>query len=148
LIVLVFNVRIYWLFDYLLSHNDFCTVLYFHQYLPSWVKFGRCLKYLLKTQLFWYRYWFSHTFNGLFSRTTWVIWHQKGKSFWILLKQALMGGSGISWTIRKSFAPHSRQITIPVPHHSIFYGSDALPDAQTTVSKHWRQSIDTDCHVK
>ena len=32
------------------------------------------------------------------------------------------GGSGISWTICKSFAPHSRQITTPVPHHSIFYG--------------------------
>jgi len=51
----------------------------------------------------------------------------------------MMGGSGISWTICKSFAPHSRQITMPVPHHSIFYGPDALPDAQPTVSKHWRQ---------
>jgi len=25
---------------------------------------------------------------------------------------------------------------MPVPHHSIFYGLDALPDAQPTVSKH------------
>jgi len=33
-------------------------------------------------------------------------------------------------------APHSRQITMPVPHHSIFYGPDALPDTQPTVSKH------------
>jgi len=49
-----------------------------------------------------------------------------------------MGRSGISWTICKSFAPHSRQITMPVPHHSIFYGPGALPDAQPTVSKHWR----------
>ena len=32
------------------------------------------------------------------------------------------GGSGISWTIRKSFAPRSRQITTPVPHHSVFTG--------------------------
>ena len=32
------------------------------------------------------------------------------------------GGSGISWTICKSFAPHSRQITIPVPQHSVFRG--------------------------
>jgi len=46
-----------------------------------------------------------------------------------------MGGSGISWTICKSFAPYSRQITTPVPHHSIFYGPDALLDAQPTVSK-------------
>ena len=30
------------------------------------------------------------------------------------------GGSGISWTICKSFAPCSRQITTPGPHHSIF----------------------------
>ena len=27
-------------------------------------------------------------------------------------------GSGISWTICKSFAPYSRQITMPAPHHS------------------------------
>jgi len=68
--------------------------------------------------------------TAFFSRTTWVSRHQKGKPFWILLKQEMMGGSGISWTICKSFAPHSRQITMPVPHHSIFYGPDAVPDAQ------------------
>jgi len=27
-----------------------------------------------------------HPFNGLFPRTTWVSWHQKGKPFWILLE--------------------------------------------------------------
>jgi len=32
------------------------------------------------------------------------------------------GVSGISCTIRKSFAPHSRQTTMPVPHHSVFTG--------------------------
>jgi len=25
----------------------------------------------------------TNPFNGLFSRTTWVSWHQKGKPFWI-----------------------------------------------------------------
>ena len=35
-------------------------------------------------------------------------------------------------------APHSRQITTPAPHHSVFYRPDALPAAQPTVSKHWR----------
>jgi len=30
--------------------------------------------------------------------------------------------SGISWTICKQSAPHSRQITTPTPHHSIFTG--------------------------
>ena len=29
----------------------------------------------------------TQTFNGLFSRTTWVGWYQKDKPFWILLKQ-------------------------------------------------------------
>ena len=33
-----------------------------------------------------------------------------------------MGGSGISWTICKQFAPRSRQITTPTLHHSIFTG--------------------------
>jgi len=37
-----------------------------------------------------------HPFNGLFSRTTWVSRHQKGKPFWILPEQEMMGGSGIS----------------------------------------------------
>ena len=48
-----------------------------------------------------------------------------------------MSGSGISWAICKS-APRSGQITMPVPHHSVFYRPDALPAAQPTVSKHWR----------
>ena len=53
----------------------------------------------------------------------------------------VLGCRGISWTICKQSAPHSRQITTPTPHHSIFYRLDALPDAQTTVSKHRRQQI-------
>jgi len=32
-----------------------------------------------------------HPFNGLFSRTTWVSRHQKGKQFWILLEQEMVG---------------------------------------------------------
>jgi len=48
----------------------------------------------------------------------------------------ILGCSGITWTICKQSAPHSRQITTPAPHQSIFYRPDALPDAQPTVSKH------------
>ena len=48
-----------------------------------------------------------------------------------------MSGSGISWDICKS-ATRSRQITMPVPHHSVFYRPDALPATQPTASKHWR----------
>jgi len=33
-------------------------------------------------------------------------------------------------------ALRSRQITMPVPHHSVFYRPDALPAAQPTASKH------------
>ena len=53
------------------------------------------------------------------------------------MRQEMMGfwdGSGISWTIYKQSAPRSRQITTPIPHHSIFYRPDALPDAQPTAS--------------
>jgi len=39
-----------------------------------------------------------------------------------------VSGSGISWAICKS-APRSRQITMPAPHHSVFYRPDALPAA-------------------
>jgi len=31
-----------------------------------------------------------------------------------------LGSSGISWTICKQYAPRSRQIIMPTPHHSIF----------------------------
>jgi len=83
-------------------------------------------------------------FNGHFSMTTWVTWHQKCKPFWIFLKQEMMGGSGISWTIRKSFAPHSRQKKMSdgywrgyaSTHHSFFLRLDALSDAQPLVSMH------------
>jgi len=61
----------------------------------------------------------------------------KVKPIWILLKQERVSGSGINWAICKS-APHSRQITLPAPHHSVFYRPDALPAAQPTTSKHWR----------
>ena len=35
------------------------------------------------------------------------------------MKQETVSGSGISWAICK-FAPRSRQITTPAPHHSVF----------------------------
>ena len=54
---------------------------------------------------------------------------------WILLKHETVSGSGISWAICKS-APRLRQITMPVPHHSVFYRLDAFPSTQPTASKH------------
>ena len=64
---------------------------------------------------------------------------RKVKPIWILLKQETASGSGIRWAIYKS-APRSRQITTPAHHRSVFYRPDALPAAQPTVSKHWRQN--------
>jgi len=62
---------------------------------------------------------------------------RKGKPIWILLKQETVSGSGISWDICKS-APRSRPITMPAPHHSVFYQPDALPVIQPTAWKHRR----------
>jgi len=46
-----------------------------------------------------------------------------------IFKIPLLGSNGIRWTVCKSFAPHSRQITTPAPHHSVVYRPDALPAA-------------------
>ena len=63
---------------------------------------------------------------------------RKGKLIWILLKHETVSGSSISWAMCKS-APRSRQITTPAPHHSVFCRPDALPAAEPTASKHWKQ---------
>jgi len=55
------------------------------------------------------------------------------------MKQQITGWRGISMTICKSSAPHSRQITTSAPYHSIFYTPDADPDAQPIVLKHRKQ---------
>ena len=49
-----------------------------------------------------------------FPRTT--LAGRKDKPFWIFLKQRRWGGSDISWTICKSNALRSSQITMPAPH--------------------------------
>ena len=62
---------------------------------------------------------------------------RKVKQTWILLKQETVSGSGIHWAICKS-APRSGQITMPAPHHSVFYRSDALLATQPMASVYWR----------
>jgi len=69
----------------------------------------------------------THPFNHPLSGITQVSRYQKGKTNLGLLKQETVSCSGISWAICKS-APRSRQITMPAPHHSVFYRPDALPD--------------------
>jgi len=63
---------------------------------------------------------------------------RKVKPIWILLEQETVSGSGISLATCKS-THRSRQITMPAPHHSVFYRPDALPATQPTASKHWRR---------
>jgi len=79
----------------------------------------------------------THPFNGPLSGTTQVSQYQKGKTN---LDFTEARDSGIRWAICNS-ALRSRQITTPEPHRSVFYRLDALPAAQPTVSKHWRQLI-------
>jgi len=76
-------------------------------------------------------------FNGLFSRTTWVSQHQKGKPSGFYWSKRWWGGSDVSWTICKSFAPCSRHASTPPLS---FYRPDALPAMQPTASKHWRNN--------
>jgi len=80
----------------------------------------------------------QHPFNGPFPGLAGWAGTRKVKIIWILLKQETVSGSGISWAIYKS-ALRSRQITMPAPNHSVFYRPDALPAAQPTASRHWRQ---------
>jgi len=85
----------------------------------------------------------THPFNGPFSGTTRVSRYQKGKPIWILLKQELVSGSGISWTVCKS-APCTTQITTPAPHHSVFTGRMPLlpPNQQRQSTEALRAKID------
>ena len=62
----------------------------------------------------------THTFNGPFPGLPRWAGTRKVKPIWILLKQETVSGSGISWVICKS-ASRSRQIIMPVPHHSSFF---------------------------
>jgi len=80
---------------------------------------------------------YIQSFNGLFSRTTWVGQYQKDKPFWIYWSR----DDGVAVASARPYALCSRQITMPAPHHSSFYGPDALLATQPTVSKHWRQLL-------
>jgi len=80
-----------------------------------------------------YYYYYYYTFNGLFSRTTWVSQNQKGKTT-LDLNEArddgvLMGPYGNILNLAPDRQPHQH----PITH---FYRPDALPDTQPTASKH------------
>ena len=86
-----------------------------------------------------------HPFNGLFSSTTWVSQYQKGKT------SQDLNDRGKRWWMQWHQLDHMQTICISLQtdnHTStssvIIYRPDALPDAQPTVSKHWRQVINRD----
>jgi len=75
-----------------------------------------------------------------FNRTTWVSWHQKGKPFWILLEQQMMGWQ---WhhmdhmqIICTSLQTDNHASNSPVPHHSVFIGwmPFLLPNQQCQIT--------------
>jgi len=111
------------------------------RYQPTTVTHQRQLQTNNITSGYYYYYYYYICLMAFFPRTTWVSRHQKGTPLWISLQQRWWGGSGISWTICKSFAPRSRQITMPVPHHSVFI--DRMPfllpnqQRQSTEGKHF-----------
>jgi len=80
-----------------------------------------------------------HPFNNLFSRTTWVSWHQKGKPFWFLLEQEMMGWQwhqlDHTQIICTSPQTDNHARTSPLS----FYTLDGPPAAQPTASEHWRE---------
>ena len=77
--------------------------------------------------------------NGLFSRTTWSSWHQKGYTNLDFTEQEMMGWQ---WhqldhmqIICTSLQTDNHASTSPL---KFFFKLDALPDTQTAASKHWR----------
>jgi len=80
------------------------------------------------------------------SRTTWVIRHQKGKPFWMLREQQMMGWQRHQLDYMRLFAPCSRQITMPVPYHSVFTGQmPFLPPNQQRQSTEGTNHLITNC---
>jgi len=84
-------------------------------------------------------------FNGLFPRTTWVSQYQKDKTSRFKWCKRWWG-FGMQWhqldhiqTICTSLQTDNHTNTSSLN----FYRPDALPDAQPTVSKHWRQLTKT-----
>ena len=75
----------------------------------------------------------THPFNGPFSGTTQVSQCQKGKTNLDFTEAETVSGSGISWAICNS-APHSGQITMPVPWPPLSFLQAGCPFCHPTNS--------------
>jgi len=56
---------------------------------PQSVKLSTIRNSALQAIQIWLKLLLLHPFNNLFSMTTWISWHLKGKPFWILLEQEM-----------------------------------------------------------
>ena len=107
------------------------------------------LTILLKHQLTSdYYYCYTHL-TAFFSRTVWVSSYQTGKTS-LNLNEArddgVLGCSGISWTICKQSAPHSRQVTTSTPHHSILQAKcSSYQKCQSSEEKHELKTLPLFC---
>jgi len=118
--------------------NNWCSTEHFEHRVTECLKTWQCWGIVREKSGQEMFAWNTHTFNGICPELPGWAGTRKVNPIWILLNQDTVSGSGISWAICKS-ASRSRQITIPAPHHSVFYSPDALHAARPTVSKHWRQ---------
>jgi len=59
---------------------------------------------------------------AFFSKTTWLSGQQKGRTILDFNEPRDDGWQWHQLDVRKSFTSHSRQITMQVPHHSVFTG--------------------------
>jgi len=79
-------------------------------------------KTVIFAALFMHNLWLLYLFNGLFSGQPGKAGIRKVDHSGFYWSKRWWGGSGIIWTIYKSFAPRSRQIIMPLPHPSVFTG--------------------------
>jgi len=100
-----------------------------HRHNHSWL--GTQIRKIIHTLV--YIHPFNDPFPGL---PRWTDKVNQSGFYWSKRQRAAVASAG---AICKS-APRSRQITMPAPHHSVFYRPDAIPATQPTASKHWRQT--------
>jgi len=86
------------------------------------------------TQGIYYCYYYYIRLMAFFPRQPWYASTRKVNHSGFYWSKGRWGGSGISWTICKSFAP----LSTPVPHHSVFTGQMPFLLPKPTASKHWR----------
>ena len=86
----------------------------------------------------------THDLTALFPGLPRWAGTRKVGPIWILLKQETVSGSGISWARCKS-APHSRQITMPAPHSSVFLQAGCPSCRPTNSAKALKEWIRSNC---